>query len=246
MLEMQERSLEMFFKNKQFYRSVALAALVAASPSTVMAKDSLFGAYAELFGGLSTPRDNGISLRSDVANVFGPSILNVSQDTGFLGGVALGFEIFDNVRTEVEFSYQRNGLSDFSGSGALAGQPFDEDATFQTATVFGNVWFDLDFLGGNRIKPYFGGGVGLGVIDANLFDNVSSIQDLDVDGAVFAYQLGAGVNFGISPRINLGVGYRFRGFASTETRLFSPPFGTSLDGISPSSHNFIGSVRYTF
>lgn len=230
--------------------SCALAALAALlvfpNAQTASAKDSLFGAYVELFAGLSAPRNNDISLRSDVTSLIGPSVLNVSQNTGFLGGAALGFEIFENIRTEVEVSYQRNGFSDFSASGALAGQPFDEDATFQTTTVFGNVWFDLDFLGAGRIKPYFGGGVGLGVIDANLFENIGSIQDVDIDGAVFAYQLGAGVNFDISRRINLGVGYRFRGFASTETRLFSPPFGTSLDGISPSSHNFIGSLRYKF
>lgn len=232
---------------KQLFRSVALAALViATSNSAVMAKDSLFGAYVELFGGLSTPRNDSISLRSDIAGFVGPSVLSISQNTGFLGGAALGFEIFENVRTELEFSYQRNGLSDFSANGAFAGQPFNTEASFQTATVLGNVWFDLDFLGGDKIKPYVGGGVGLGVIDANLFDNLGAIQNIDVNGAVFAYQLGAGVNIGISERIDLGVGYRFRGFASTDTGLFTPPFGTSIDGISPSSHNFIGSVRYKF
>lgn len=188
----------MLLKNKHFYRSVALAALVMASPSTVMAKDNLFGVYAELFGGLSTPRNNDISLRSDISGFAGPSVLDVTQNTGFLGGVALGFEIFENIRTEVEFSYQRSGLSNFSASGAFDGQPFNSDATFQTATILGNVWFDLDFLGGDRIKPYIGGGVGLGVIDANLFDNLGAISDVDVDGAVFAYQLGFGVNFGIT------------------------------------------------
>ena len=126
------------------------------------------------------------------------------------------------------------------------GQPFDNDASFQTATVLGNLWFDLDFIGGDRIKPYLGGGVGLGVIDANLFDNLGAITDVDVDGAIFAYQLGFGVNFGISQRVELGAGYRFRGFASSDTGLFSPPFGTSIDGVSPSSHNFIGSLRYKF
>ncbi|MEP3232343.1 MAG: acyloxyacyl hydrolase [Hyphomicrobiales bacterium] len=237
----------MQLKKKRSCASAALATLLVVPNSQMAsAKDSLFGAYVELFAGLSTPRNNDISLQSDVASVIGPSVLSVSQNTGFLGGVALGFEIFDNVRTEVELSYQRNGFSDFTASGALAGQPFDEDATFQTTTVFGNVWFDLDFLGSGKISPYFGGGVGLGVIDADLFDNIGSFQDIDVDGAVFAYQLGAGVNFDISSRVNLGVGYRFRGFASTGTGLFSPPFGTSLDGVSPSSHNFIGSVRYKF
>lgn len=237
----------MLLKNKQLCRSVALAALVTvANSSTVMAKDSLFGAYVELFGGLSTPRNNDISLRSDITGFAGPSVLDVTQNTGFLGGAALGFEIFENIRTEVEFSYQRSSLSDFTASGAFQGQPFDNDATFQTATVFGNLWFDLDFLGGDRIKPYIGGGVGLGVIDANLFDNLGAISDVDVDGAVFAYQLGFGVNFGLSQRIDLGAGYRFRGFASSENGLFSPPFGTSIDGVSPSSHNFIGSVRYKF
>lgn len=237
----------MFLRKNQLYRSVALAALVATTNhSAAMAKDSLFGAYVELFGGLSTPRNNDISLRSDIAGFAGPSVLNVSPNTGFLGGAALGFEIFENVRTEIELSYQRNGLSNFSASGAFAGQPFNTDASYQTATVFGNVWFDLDFLGGDRIKPYFGGGVGLGVIDANLFDNLGAIQDIDVDGAVFAYQLGFGLNLGITQRVDLGVGYRFRGFASTENNLFSPPFGTSIDGISPSSHNFIGNVRYKF
>lgn len=236
----------MLLKNEKLYRTVALAALVAASPTTAMAKDSLFGAYVELFGGISAPRNDDISLRSDIAGFASPSILNVSQNTGFLGGVALGFEIFEDVRTELEFSYQRNGLGDFSASGAFAGQPFNSDASFQTATVFGNVWFDLDFLGGDRIKPYIGGGVGLGVIDANLFDNLGAIQDIDVDGAVFAYQLGFGLNFGITQRLDLGAGYRFRGFASTENNLFSPPFGTSINGVSPSSHNFIGSLRYKF
>jgi len=137
-------------------------------------------------------------------------------------------------------------LSDFSASGAFAGLPFDQDASFQTFTVLGNVWFDLDFLGGDRIKPYVGGGVGLGVIDANLFDTISSVQDIDVDGAVFAYQVGAGVNFGVTSRLDVGVGYRFRGFAGTGNGLFSPPFGTSIDGISPSSHNVIGNIRYKF
>jgi len=50
---------------------------VGATQTPAFAKDSLFGAYVELFGGLSVPRDQDISLNSDIVGFASASTLKL-------------------------------------------------------------------------------------------------------------------------------------------------------------------------
>jgi OmpA-OmpF porin, OOP family len=99
------------------------------------------------------------------------------------------------------------------------------DFDHQTFSVLANVWYDFA-LGG--VNPYIGGGIGWAdtELEGDYFGGVTGPFEFSDDG--FAWQLGAGINFDVSPNMKLGVGYRF--FQAPEVTvgsLYAPNSATS-------------------
>jgi opacity protein-like surface antigen len=84
----------------------------------------------------------------------------------------------------------------FSTSNAFA----SGSGSIRTFALMANVWYDLPVEG---FTPYIGGGIGYAS------NEVEHGLVMNGTGGDFAWQLGAGVNFPLTEKMSLGVGYRY-------------------------------------
>lgn len=191
--------------------TTTLAALAIAAPAE--AAGGLW--YVSLTGGANWVDDNDFFVNP---TSFTTLTWNTEADTGYIiaGAIGMNFgNVMSGLRGEVEVSYRQNNVdgdwsSNYAGPTPFAFGTIEYD--HETFSVMANAWFDIPL--GSGFSPYFGGGVGWA--DTS-FDGtytcvgggncVGGPFDFSEDG--FAWQLGAGVNFAISPNVQLGVGYRF-------------------------------------
>ncbi len=185
--------------------------------------------YVSLFGGGVVPEDSGFTS-------FG-YIDNVDFDTGFTIGVAVGAEVAEGLRGELEFSYLSYAADDYTYFRTQPPVPASGDADLYF--VLANLWKDFDL--GNGFVPYIGGGIGIGVADVDVFPFVPT-DDVAVG---LAGQLGAGVRFKITENLTADAGYRFKGILDTTLR-GDPAFAAPHSKASFLSHSLIGGVSYGF
>ncbi len=127
---------------------------------------------------------SGLYLRGDA----GWSWLSTDEDDDsvlVLGG-GIGYQFYDNLRTDLR--------ADWAGLG-------DDDSSF--TTVLGNVYFDIPLE--TIITPYLGAGLGYGWVESSGNDD---------DGAAFA--LMAGVEVNLTENLSADVGYRYRQILSED------------------------------
>ncbi len=130
--------------------------------------------------------------------------------SGFTVGAAVGTEVSPGLRTELEASYisvdpersRNNGPDD---------NFVRERGTLDQYFILGNVW--KDFKLPNGIAPYVGGGLGIGIVDANVTVNGGDI-DINDTSVGFAGQFGAGMRFGLTDNLVADVGYRYKSILS--------------------------------
>ncbi len=75
------------------------------------------------------------------------------------------------------------------------------EGSIRTFALMANAWFDVPMGGG--FTPYFGGGVGYAT------NEVEHGLVMNGNNGGFAWQAGAGVNFAMTEKMSLGVGYRY-------------------------------------
>lgn len=175
------------------------------------------GLYISVFGGANFQHD-----QSGVQAVASSSTLTTfahtfDAKTGFVIGGAIGTDLWvKGLRGEVEVSYRRNdvggGWRIFSTTGSDSSSSVGSfDGNTSTFAVMANVWYDIQL--GWKIVPYIGGGVGWArskMDGAFLTSSLTSTLDqFSVEHSGFAYQLGAGFNYEVSPGVDLGIGYRY-------------------------------------
>jgi OOP family OmpA-OmpF porin len=121
------------------------------------------------------------------------------------------------LRVEMEVSYRRNDL----GGNWVTSDSGDDtgtlDGNLSTFAILANAWYEFDI--GSKMRPYVGGGVGWGRMHADMVALTSDARisntdttDDDVTESGFAWQLGLGGRYEVSPGVDVGIGYRyFRG-----------------------------------
>lgn len=216
------------------------AALLLALPSIGAAAEPRAGGYVSGFIGVSMPSDNDVT--TDYFDN-SPSVRDqVEFDPGINIGGTGGYD-FGYVRLEGEISYKYSEIS------SLYDQTNNQryrnlDGDLGVSAFMANAFFDLH--NDSRVTPYLGGGIGFAVL--NLSDtfgtNVNGRQYLygEDDDAVFAYQVGAGVEIALNPRFSLDLGYRYFG---TDTANFDNDFDQS-SSMKFESHNVAIGFRATF
>lgn len=119
-----------------------------------------------------------------------------SMDTGFIVNLATGKHVGNHLRLEGEFGYITADASDFND-------------TYESVQLMGNAYIDMPEARFLNITPYVGAGVGgaLNWASGNHFPG--SEQDFN-----FAYQGRVGINWNISPKYALDLGYRY--FATSD------------------------------
>ncbi len=112
---------------------------------------------------------------------------------GFMGAVDFGYNLSNNVRTELEF-YLDNGIP-----GKKNGVKVDS----KTYAALVNLAFD--FKNSSKFTPYVMGGLGYA---KNKFKVTTPSTSVKLNKNNFMYQVGAGVALEVEKNINLDLGYR--------------------------------------
>ena len=221
------------------------------------------GPYIGLYAGAGVLEDADNTGGPFVTGFPGTSIA-FETDIGYVLGGVIGYALSRSgwdIRLEFDLSYRQNdidklkassdgGLGSLLGTGSLNGvstSAIDGDANVFAGLV--NAWFGMQT--GTAIVPYIGGGVGLanvsiddlkidGVINGVTVNNVQLTDDSDT---VFAWQVGAGVVWTLTPRIALSIDYRW--FNTDDPKFNFDPTGSGFES-EHSSHNVLAGIRYVF
>ena len=109
-------------------------------------------------------------------------------DDDWMGGLGAGYAFSNGFRLEGELAYRTNDDADF-------------DVTVEATSLMANLYYD--FNRGGRFEPYLG--VGVGAVDLEV-DDAPPQTEVDVG---LAWQALAGVAIGLTPQLDLDIGYRF-------------------------------------
>jgi opacity protein-like surface antigen len=192
---------------------LALAPAAAADEFDIAHEPQGWGWYVSVLGGRSSPQDLGLAW-SDATTAYD---VEAALDDGFMAGIAMGAQLNDRLRGEVELSGHWHEVDeplavDYYASPTDFGS-FTDEAQGEVSAMFliANLWLDLPL--GGVMRPYVGGGVGIGRLDAEITATTNGSDHVFLDDSDwgFAYQLGAGVAFDMTPTIAVDLGYRFKG-----------------------------------
>lgn len=186
---------------KSLFVGTAMAAmgLVAGQANAADAIDPVTGypIYVSVFG--------GGSILNDVVTDYYGSEYTVKMKTGYIFGGAIGVQLTDMFRTEIELSHGRNKAKSYRSSPA---DPFlPATGTISATYLLANVW--LDWKNDFALTPYLGGGIGYGWAEGDTFFNGNTFGYGPGEGGL-ALQLGAGLKYNFSEQVSLDLGYRFK------------------------------------
>lgn len=148
-----------------------------------------------------------LSIQSDFredsgATINGSSIGDISHDTGYGFGSALGYSFFENqIRIEGEVSYRTADVGNTTSNGTMT-----NSGEIDVYALMTNILYDV--YNSSNFIPYIGAGLGFGFI-----------ADDNDDDTQLAYQFLIGTNYAIADGQMLNIGYRYFGMADPEIEL---------------------------
>ncbi|MGH6874292.1 MAG: outer membrane protein [Aestuariivirgaceae bacterium] len=196
--------------------------------------------YVSVFGGWSLPDDIDVAFLGSSNRSYEASI---DIEDGFMASLAVGARFNDWLRADVELSghwhdVDSEAVIETSGSPTTLSQEGEVDALF----VLANLWVDVPV--GEVIRPYIGGGVGIGRLDVDINTTGGGDSIIDDSDWGFAYQLGAGIAFDVTPNMVIDVGYRFKAI-NAELKVEDDYFFSSTDTDADyRSHNVLLGLRF--
>ena len=161
--------------------------------------------YLKGFGGATWPQDQDGDVKRN-----GSPIANgdASYDTGYVLGVAVGYDFTPNFAFELEYAYRDADTTTDVGGDKFGG-------TTNSNAVMLNALYKFTPMGAaGAVQPYVGGGLGW----ANMESDIDDIGSFKRDNAL-AWQLIGGVGYAVNPNWTL----------LGEVRYFATDSGT-LDG----------------
>lgn len=161
--------------------------------------------YVSLFGGAVLPVETH-------ANIDGHSYV-VDFKTGFTLGAAVGQNLTDTLRGEIEVAFQSYDVDDVNSYGDASGT---SGGDINSYFLMANLWRDME-IGGFR--PYAGGGVGMGLMDVHVIYDTTNHEVKSTELGLVA-QVGSGIRFDVSDNLTVDVGYRFKAVAAMGTEGF--------------------------
>lgn len=182
--------------------------------------------YASLFGGWNFLHDYSGDNPAASLDVIG------SFNDGWAIGGAVGREIGDSLRGELEFAFRDNTGDQWTVNGA----PGSWSGHANVYSGMANLYYDFAKLG--FVKPYVGGGIGFAAVDATLETGMATI---DIDDTAFAYQGIAGVATELSRNAELFTEYRYFGFEEVDVNNVTAGF--AFEGESFDTENVFFGIR---
>ncbi|AUN29194.1 OmpA family protein [Niveispirillum cyanobacteriorum] len=146
-----------------------------------------------------------------------------------------GYQFGDGLRLGVEGGYSIHQVDTIKGG--PVGNPIGDTTTF---TLMGVVQKEFDV--GSPFRPYVSAGLGWGWVDT---DNVGPVfsngyySNAAQDN--FAYQLGVGVAYALTPDLDLTFGYRYQGIDDLKFKSENPRYKSNYN-----SHSVLIGVRTVF
>jgi opacity protein-like surface antigen len=167
------------------------------------------------------------------------------EDDDVLGaGLALGYDMGRlwvlPLRVEVEGFVRERGSETWA---AVAG--FGEVRNSATVgTLFANAYFDLPLAW--RFRPYVGGGVGMAWVDYRTTITEPIETTSEDDRTNFAWNLGGGVAFGLTPTILIDLAYRYVDAGTGRTTFEIADVDVARSEADIFLHEFLVGLRLTF
>ena len=210
---------------------------------------SAFSAHAST--GLYLSAGAGVSFLQEADNTNRTPRVDVEStyDTGWAVSGAVGYSFSFGLRVEGEVAYRRveldklkinedGGLGATLGGPSLNGLTTPADGTESALSGMVNLWYDINT--GTRFTPYVGGGIGVARISLDKL-TVGGVEIADDHDHVFAYQLGAGVAYALTPKISLTADYRYFATRDAQLKDISGDFDSEFR-----NHSVMGGVRVGF
>lgn len=153
----------------------AVATLLLASMAGTVQAETDSGFYVSGFIGLGAPGDAELTgtqnPEAGAPGVAGaPANIGVEYDSDLNFGVAIGYdtgwEFFDIFQPRLELEYSRIDADVSDGAFNAGNQPFSGDTSVDFFLI--NNYTDIVWQDDQTIIPFFGGGLGIGTIDANI------------------------------------------------------------------------------
>jgi opacity protein-like surface antigen len=138
---------------------------------------------------------------------------------GFTVGAAVGRVLAPGLRSEAEVSYLRHKNRDSRTSVPNPRRAFSGDT--EALFILANLWKDFDV---GAWSFYVGGGLGAAVLDFEGDHSTGFAARRDDSGVTLAAQLGGGIRIGLTDRLALDAGYRFKMAGSTSLEAVGSPF----------------------
>jgi opacity protein-like surface antigen len=157
--------------------------------------ESISSRYVSVFGGVVFPLDTHVAV--DGSNYM------VDFKDGFTVGAAIGGEVANDLRGEIEVSYVGYDVDDSDEGGTF----FNSNGDVNSYFLLANLWRDFDL---GMFQPYLGGGVGMALMDVDLDFNPGVGEHSKDTTLAFAAQAGSGVRLDLTDTITLDLGYRFK------------------------------------
>lgn len=176
-------------------------------------------ALAGMYGGVKI-----IGSLQSTGTISGSADGNYNQST-YGGAFFAGYDFYDDssspIRVEAEYAIR----SEVNASADYDDRIIKSDIHYSLHTFFGNAYFD--FQNNTALTPYVGAGLGAGFISNDRGHVITA----------FAWNVGGGISYALSERLDADLGYRFVSVGENEVR------GANF---SPYSNEISVGLRYSF
>lgn len=187
--------------------------------------------YTKLFGGFNFLRDTDLESGGTLPLPEGEA----SFDNGLNVGLAVGYNLFEEIALELEYAYRKNDIDKVIGQNGT----FSESGDLASVAIMFNALYYPNIS--KKFFPYIGGGVGiLQEIDADVkFTNNERAKDLE--DSTIALQLIAGVEVPVVSSITVFGEGRYLGAPGPELSNKNQSYDFDYNSFSAN----LG-VKYTF
>ena len=162
-------------------------------------------------------------------------------DDAFTGGIAIGRQVHQRGRFELELTYRNPDVNSFQVQ-VIADDFLDSDTisaatgSLESYSLMGNFLFDFSYRAFKRYNFY--GGAGLGVMNFS-GDATTATNVYEIDDTTFVFQAIGGLNRTITSRVDIFGEYRY--VVADDVSVFDVTAGSALGDFSYKSNDvFVG------
>ncbi|MEO5351278.1 MAG: outer membrane beta-barrel protein [Magnetococcus sp. YQC-3] len=195
-------------KAKKFFALSSALLLLGVVETAQTAEGGTKPFYASLKLGSSMPRD--MEMTGAVGN-------HTDMDKGFALSGAVGMQLQQSMRLELELSTRKADISRLRG-GAITAK-----GDLTTKALLGNLYYDFTPMSG--LQPYLGAGLGFGRHEISLSSTSTALNGDKRDNTLL-YHVGLGMSYRLGQNTSADLGYRYMRSTDIEVSSVTYDFAT--------------------